>query len=133
MEKKILLHAPRKRVWRALAYSTEFGSWFGMKFDGPLVPGASIRGVIVPTKVKASNHQEMQSPKSGQVILRAYRRRARWQANCRRHAERAAAAGPRDLPGSLFNELRRSQSARNVAAVRAEILNNTRTFGELMG
>jgi len=49
IEKKILLHAPRKRVWRALADSTEFGSWFGMKFDGPFEPGARKRGVIVPT------------------------------------------------------------------------------------
>ena len=53
IEKKILLHAPRKRVWRALTDSTEFGTWFGMKFDGPFVPGASMRGVIVPTTVNA--------------------------------------------------------------------------------
>jgi uncharacterized protein YndB with AHSA1/START domain len=53
IEKKILLRAPRKRVWRALADSTEFGSWFGMKFDGPFKPGALIRGVIAPTTVNA--------------------------------------------------------------------------------
>jgi len=53
IEKKILLHAPRKRVWRALADSTEFGRWFGMRFDGPFVPGASLRGVIVPITVNA--------------------------------------------------------------------------------
>jgi len=53
IEKKILLHAPRNRVWRALADSTEFGSWFGMKFDGGFEPGASMRGVIVPTTVNA--------------------------------------------------------------------------------
>jgi uncharacterized protein YndB with AHSA1/START domain len=51
IQKKILLHAPLKRVWSALADSTEFGSWFGMKFDGPFVPEALMRGVIVPTKV----------------------------------------------------------------------------------
>jgi len=51
IEKKILLHAPLKRVWRALSDSTEFGTWFGMKFKGPFQPGALIRGVIVPTKV----------------------------------------------------------------------------------
>ena len=49
IEKTILLRAPRKRIWRALTDSTEFGSWFGMKFDGPFVAGARIRGVIVPT------------------------------------------------------------------------------------
>ena len=53
IEKKILLRAPLKRVWRALADSTEFGTWFGMKFEGPFVPGALMRGVIVPTKVNA--------------------------------------------------------------------------------
>jgi uncharacterized protein YndB with AHSA1/START domain len=53
IEKKVLLRAPRKRVWRALSDSTEFGSWFGMKFDGPFEPGAKMRGVIVPTTVNA--------------------------------------------------------------------------------
>jgi uncharacterized protein YndB with AHSA1/START domain len=53
IEKKVLLHAPLKRVWTALANSTEFGTWFGMKFDGLFVPGALMRGVIVPTKVNA--------------------------------------------------------------------------------
>src|SRR6266705_401115 len=53
IEKSILLRASRKRVWRALSDATEFGSWFGMKFDGPFAPGASMRGVIVPTTVNA--------------------------------------------------------------------------------
>jgi uncharacterized protein YndB with AHSA1/START domain len=51
IEKTILLRAPLKRVWRALADSREFGTWFGMKFEGPFSPGASIHGVIVPTGV----------------------------------------------------------------------------------
>lgn len=49
IEKKILLRAPRKRVWRALADSTEFGAWFGMRFDGPFTAGGRMRGTIVPT------------------------------------------------------------------------------------
>lgn len=53
IEKKVLLRAPRKRVWSALSDSTEFGSWFGMKFDGPFAPGACVRGVIAPTTVDA--------------------------------------------------------------------------------
>src|SRR5258708_13040023 len=53
IEKKILLRAPRKRVWRALSDSTEFGAWFGMKFDGPFTPGARLRGTIVGTTVDA--------------------------------------------------------------------------------
>ena len=53
IQKKILLHAPLKRVWSALADSKEFGTWFGMKFNGPFVPGKLMRGTIVPTKVNA--------------------------------------------------------------------------------
>jgi uncharacterized protein YndB with AHSA1/START domain len=51
IEKKILLHAPLKRIWRAVSDSKEFGTWFGMKLDGPFKPGAQMRGVIVPTTV----------------------------------------------------------------------------------
>jgi Activator of Hsp90 ATPase homolog 1-like protein len=51
IEKKILLRAPLKRVWRALADSGEFGTWFGMRFNGPFAPGAIMNGVIVPTSV----------------------------------------------------------------------------------
>jgi uncharacterized protein YndB with AHSA1/START domain len=53
IEKKILLHAPLKRVWRALSDSTEFGTWFGVRFDGPFVAGEKVRGVIAPTEVNA--------------------------------------------------------------------------------
>ena len=53
IEKKILLRAPLSRVWRALADSKEFGSWFGMRFEAPFTPGAVMRGVIVPTQVNA--------------------------------------------------------------------------------
>jgi uncharacterized protein YndB with AHSA1/START domain len=53
IEKKILLRAPRARVWRALTNSTEFGNWFGMAFDGPFRPGARMNGIIVGTKVNA--------------------------------------------------------------------------------
>jgi len=53
IEKKILLKAPLHRVWRAISDSKEFGTWFGMKVDGPFTPGAIMRGVIVPTQVNA--------------------------------------------------------------------------------
>jgi uncharacterized protein YndB with AHSA1/START domain len=51
IEKKTILNASLEGVWRAISDSTEFGTWFGMKFDGPFAPGATMRGVIVPTKV----------------------------------------------------------------------------------
>jgi uncharacterized protein YndB with AHSA1/START domain len=53
IEKRILLRAPLNRVWRALSDSTEFGTWFGMRFEGPFAPGAVMRGFIVPTMVDA--------------------------------------------------------------------------------
>jgi uncharacterized protein YndB with AHSA1/START domain len=53
IEKKILLRAPRARVWRALTDSTEFGDWFGVKFDGPFAPGVLMRGTLVGTKADA--------------------------------------------------------------------------------
>lgn len=53
IEKHILLRASRSRVWRALTDSTEFGSWFGMRFDAPFTPGARMRGTIVPTSADA--------------------------------------------------------------------------------
>jgi uncharacterized protein YndB with AHSA1/START domain len=53
IEKKILLRASRARVWRALSDSTQFGTWFGMKFAGPFRPGAVMHGVITGTNVNA--------------------------------------------------------------------------------
>jgi uncharacterized protein YndB with AHSA1/START domain len=53
IEKKILLHARRRRVWRALTDSAEFGSWFGARLEGPFVPHTRLRGVIVPTTADA--------------------------------------------------------------------------------
>ena len=53
IEKRVLLHASRQRVWRALSDSAEFGSWFGVRFDGPFAAGACVHGVIVPTTVDA--------------------------------------------------------------------------------
>jgi len=34
IERKILLRAPRARVWRALSNAEEFGTWFGVKLQG---------------------------------------------------------------------------------------------------
>src|SRR5580700_1049550 len=64
IEKKILLRAPRSRVWRALTDSAEFGSWFGMKFDGPFKAGSPIRGSIAATTVDAEI-AKMQKPYEG--------------------------------------------------------------------
>jgi uncharacterized protein YndB with AHSA1/START domain len=46
IEKRILLRAPRSRVWRAITAPVEFGAWFGVKLEGPFVEGAMVRGKI---------------------------------------------------------------------------------------
>jgi uncharacterized protein YndB with AHSA1/START domain len=51
IEKHVLLRAPRIRVWRALTDAEQFGTWFGVKFDGPFTLGKPLHGVIVATKV----------------------------------------------------------------------------------
>ena len=38
-------------MWRAISDADEFGRWFGARFDGPFVAGASVTGVITPTTV----------------------------------------------------------------------------------
>ncbi len=46
IEKRILLHAPRARVWRALADVEEFGRWFGVRLKGAFAPGARMTGRV---------------------------------------------------------------------------------------
>ena len=51
IEKEVVLRAPLERVWQVISDADEFGRWFGVRFDGPFVPGASVTGVITPTTV----------------------------------------------------------------------------------
>ena len=52
IEKKILLRAPRARVWRALTDAGEFGAWFGVHIvTGSFAPGRLVRGTTKPTTV----------------------------------------------------------------------------------
>src|SRR5947199_10203289 len=46
IEKRILLRAPRSRVWRALSDAQEFGSWFGVQLAGAFAPGARLQGKV---------------------------------------------------------------------------------------
>lgn len=46
IEKRIVLHAPIARVWRALTNEEEFGSWFGVKLADRFRPGAPAHGQI---------------------------------------------------------------------------------------
>jgi uncharacterized protein YndB with AHSA1/START domain len=51
IEKRLLLRAPRARVWRAISEASQFGTWFGVQFDGEFVAGGRISGRITGTKV----------------------------------------------------------------------------------
>ena len=64
IEKKVLLRAPQERVWRAISDSKQFGTWFGVEFDGPFIAGTRMIGRIVPTKVDAEV-AKMQKPYEG--------------------------------------------------------------------
>jgi uncharacterized protein YndB with AHSA1/START domain len=46
IEKQVTLRAPVSRVWQAIADAREFGRWFGVKLDGPFVPGKTITGTF---------------------------------------------------------------------------------------
>jgi uncharacterized protein YndB with AHSA1/START domain len=66
IDKQILLRATRERVWRAVSDAKEFGSWFGVAFDGPFAAGTRVTGRIVPTTVDAEV-AKMQEPYAGKA------------------------------------------------------------------
>lgn len=46
IDKSIDIKAPASRVWTALTDHREFGTWFGVRMDGPFVPGRTAGGQI---------------------------------------------------------------------------------------
>src|SRR5881628_4024119 len=46
IEKKIVLRAPRSRVWRALTDAKEFGAWFRVKLESGFAVGERVKGRI---------------------------------------------------------------------------------------
>src|SRR4029453_1379873 len=46
IEKRLVLRAPKDRVWQALTNAEEFGTWFRVRFEGPFVAGKHLRGTI---------------------------------------------------------------------------------------
>ncbi len=43
IERSVLIHAPRAKVWRALTDLAEFSKWFGVNAQGGFVPGARLK------------------------------------------------------------------------------------------
>jgi uncharacterized protein YndB with AHSA1/START domain len=67
IEKQVVLRASRARAWRAISNSSEFGTWFGVAFDGQFLAGTAIRGKIVPTKVDPEV-AKLQQPYDGRAF-----------------------------------------------------------------
>ncbi|AJX12236.1 SRPBCC family protein [Burkholderia ubonensis] len=67
IEKQAVLSAPLERVWEAVSNAGEFGSWFGVSFDGPFVAGQRLFGRITPTTVDA-DVAKAQEPYAGAVF-----------------------------------------------------------------
>src|SRR5438445_7228570 len=52
IEKRVVLRAPRSRVWRAISDAKEFGTWFRFTLDGTLAEGRTVRGSYERFKVE---------------------------------------------------------------------------------
>jgi uncharacterized protein YndB with AHSA1/START domain len=49
IEKRVVLRAPRSRVWRAISDAKEFATWFRITLDGAFAEGSTVRGrVAIP-------------------------------------------------------------------------------------
>ena len=46
IETRVVVNAPRSRVWRAVSTAKEFATWFGIQLDGEFTAGATVRGRI---------------------------------------------------------------------------------------
>jgi uncharacterized protein YndB with AHSA1/START domain len=46
IQKQVLLHAPRARIWHALTDSRDFGIWFQAVFTDPFTEGSIVTGRI---------------------------------------------------------------------------------------
>jgi uncharacterized protein YndB with AHSA1/START domain len=46
IEKRIVLRAPRSRVWHAIATAEQFGAWFRVNLEGRFAEGVPVRGRV---------------------------------------------------------------------------------------
>jgi len=51
IQKVVTLKASRERVWKAVSDAKQFGTWFGVDFNGDFKPGAQMTGTMRPTQV----------------------------------------------------------------------------------
>jgi uncharacterized protein YndB with AHSA1/START domain len=67
IEKRTRLDAPISRVWDAVSDSVKFGTWFGMRVDGPFVEGQTLSAQITETQVDP-DIAEKQRPYVGEPV-----------------------------------------------------------------
>ena len=93
IEKKVVLRAPHERVWKAISDSKQFGTWFGVDFDGPFVEWEEDRGRQTPGHDGAGQPLSRDRASSGPLLQRSASTRS-GASGVRRHVQ--AQAG-RDL------------------------------------
>lgn len=64
IEKQILLHHSRVRVWQAISDSTHFSKWIGLCDHGEFLPGEIFTAKMAPTRFNA-DFAALQAPYSG--------------------------------------------------------------------
>lgn len=59
IEKTAIFKAPLAKVWKAISDAEAFGTWFGIRFDGPFVEGQTVTGTMTTTQVdeEVAKHQ----------------------------------------------------------------------------
>ena len=69
IEKKVLLTASRERVWRALTEAKQFGTWFGVEFEGEFAAGRRLKGRMTPTKVDEEIARQQEAYSGAEFVI----------------------------------------------------------------
>lgn len=69
IEKKVLLKASRERVWRAITEAKQFGTWFGVEFEGEFAAGRRLKGRMTPTKVDEEIARQQEAYSGAEFVI----------------------------------------------------------------
>src|SRR6266571_2781989 len=68
IEKRVVLRAPRSRVWRAISDAKEFGTWFRITLDGAFAEGRTVRGSHGKFKVETLVEFTLEEAEGGTAL-----------------------------------------------------------------
>ena len=68
IRKQILLRASPERVWSAISDSQQFGTWFGVRFEGAFAVGAHLTGRMTPTAMDAEIGRVIRALEARQLL-----------------------------------------------------------------